>query len=348
MSKNLKVLILITIMLLSACKAQNEANLEQDVAVKIMTAAAATVQAADFTPEPSPTETDVSPPASPVPTIKPAYMVQALVANDTLNLRAGPGTLFSILQNYPKSTHVTTLEMTPDGWWIKVAAPGAEGWMAAEYLDLSALEAALPILTQPEANMIYGTVLDTQNNPVSGVRIAAIIGDQRTETVSTHSGEFFIYAPTELTGPFSFEIVALNCGSSIAEVQPDGSCLAVDYFPVDWQETVTLPQTQPIRFEYERGIAFLEGKVVYQDGNGASQILVRATRKSDNVQSEFVTQVGGEFRLPLGEGEWEVVAVRFLQDGTPLISETRSYQITAFGQEIAPLTIPYIEIIDRN
>ena len=109
-----------------------------------------------------------------------------------------------------------------------------------------------------------------------------------------------------------------------------------------------LPQVQPVRFTYEKGISFLEGKVVYQDGNGASQILVRATRNADGAQSEYVTLQGGAFRLPLGEGYWEVVAVRFLQDGTPLISDTYSYQVSIQGQEWESLLIPYIEIIDRN
>ncbi len=278
----------------------------------------------------------------------PAYMVPALVTSETLNLRAGPGTFFAIVQSYTRGTQVTTLEMTPDGRWIRVAAPGSEGWMTADFLDLSELEAALPVVSWPEAYMIYGSVLDTQGYPISGVRMAATTGNQRAEAASTHDGRFYIYVPAEISGPFNLEIVAVNCGSSIAEIQEDGSCRAGDYFPVHWQETVTPPQSEPVHFTYEAGIAFLEGKVAYQDGNGASQILVRATRVSDGVQSEFVTPVGGEFRLPLGKGEWEVVAVRFQQDGTPLISETRVYQITAAGQELEPLILPYNEIIDRN
>jgi hypothetical protein len=75
--------------------------------------------------------------------------------------------------------------------------------------------------------------------------------------------------------------------------------------------------------------------------------LVRATRQSDGVQSEQVTPVGGAFRLPLGPGTWEVVAVRFHSDGTALLGDTRVYEVTSAGQTFDPLTIPYIEIIER-
>ncbi|MFN2144322.1 MAG: SH3 domain-containing protein [Anaerolineales bacterium] len=348
MTKTFRIMTLIAILLLTACQPADEIDPERDAAEQIMTAAAATVEASQDTPEPTATESATTIENTPVPTMAPAYMVPATVTSQTLNLRAGPGTFFAIVQSYTRGTQVTTLEMTPDGRWIRVSAPGSEGWMAADFLDLSELQAALPVISWPEAYMIYGTVLDTQGNPISGVRMAATTGNQRAEATSTHDGRFYIYVPAEIAGPFNLEIVAVNCGSSIAEVQEDGSCRAADYFPVHWQETVTPPQSEPVRFTYEAGIAFLEGKVVYQDGNGASQILVRATRVSDSVQSEFVTPVGGEFRLPLGKGEWEVVAVRFLQDGTPLVSETRTYQITTAGQELDPLILPYTEIIDRN
>ena len=353
--KRILALILALLLSLSACRPQeNNPAPEQDAASLIMTAAAATAAAMGITLEPveqtQPTETP-SPTAAPTET--PAFMAPAIVISGRLNLRAGPSTFFEILRAFPEGSRVTTLEMTADGDWIKVAAEdGAQGWVFASFLDLSALEAALPIASFPNQNTIYGTVLDTDGEPINAARIAAAIeteqGEQRAETTSTRDGYFAIYVPAGLTGPFNLEIVAINCGSRIAETLPDGSCAAVDHFPLDWRQTVYLPQTQPIRFTYEEGISFLEGKVVYQDGNGASQILVRATRQSDGAQSEFVTPQGGEFRLPLGEGNWDVVAVRFMPDGTPLLSEMYSFQVSTTGQEWEPLIIPYNEIIERN
>ena len=344
----------ITILLLAGCRSnQNETTPEQDAASLITTAAAATVQAMGITLEPDsqdkPTQTASSTTAA---TETPGFLAQAIVESANLNLREGPGTFFQIIKGYPQGTAVTTLEMTHDGSWIKVAAPdGAQGWMAAQFLDLTAMQAALPITAWPETQTIFGTVLDRNGNPINAARIVAVtetdLGELRSETTSTTEGQFYIYMPPGLKGPFDLEIVALNCGSTITITLADGSCGAVDYFPLAWRETVSLPQTEPVRFTYEKGAAFLEGKVVYQDGNGASQILVRAIRYADGAQSEFVTPQGGEFRLPLGIGYWEVVAVRFLSDGTPLSSEIYSYQVSLNGQEFQPLIIPYIEIIER-
>jgi len=353
--KRFLALLLTLLLSLSACQPQeNDAASEQDAASLIMTAAAATAEAMGITLEPADTVLPTElPTLTTAPTETPAYFASAIVLSGNLNLRAGPGTLSVVIKGYPQGTRVTPLEMTADGAWIKVAAAdGNQGWMAADFLDLSALQAALPIADWHEENTIYGTVLERFGEPINAARIAATIeteqGEQRVETTSMRDGNFEIYVPAGLTGPFNLEIVAINCGSRIAETLPDGSCAAVNHFPLDWRATVTLPQTQPVRFTYEKGISILEGKVVYQDGNGASQILVRATRNADGAQSEYVTPQGGEFRLPLGTGYWEVVAVRFLQDGTPLISETYSYQVSLQGQEWEPLIIPYNDIIERN
>ncbi len=282
-------------------------------------------------------------------------MVLAEVLSDNLNLRAGPGTFFESLGGYLKGSTVLTLEMTADGDWIKVSAPGAGGprvgWMASAFLDLTALDAALPVREWPAEQTLTGTVTDQDGKAVSAARIALTTDlegtEQRAEAVSNLAGEFAFYLPPDTVGPFNLEIVALNCGSNIATLQPDGSCTATNHFPTHWRETISLPQDRPLAFTYEKGITALEGIVAYQDGNGASQILVRATRTSDSVQSEMVTPVGGLFRLPLGLGTWEVVAVRFLQDGTPLLSETRIFKVTAAEEMLPYLTIPYNEIAER-
>jgi hypothetical protein len=39
--------------------------------------------------------------------------------------------------------------------------------------------------------------------------------------------------------------------------------------------------------------------------------------------------------------------VRFHSDGTALLGDTRVYEVTSAGQTFDPLTIPYIEIIER-
>jgi uncharacterized protein YraI len=327
--------ILTTLLLLNACQPALEANQDQQ---------ADPIEASRNDPEPTATEVTAPAPNPPVQ----ASMISAFVSSETLDLRDGPGTFFPILLSYSQGTEVTPLEMTADGRWIKVTVQETEGWMAAEFLDLFEIHTSLPVIQWPETHIINGTVLDTMGNPVSKAVISAVMDNYWEETISTDEGNFFFYLPEEINGTFNLEITAINCGSTIAQIKPDGSCLIVDYFPVHWQQAVTIPQTEPVNFVYERGITFLEGIVATQDGESAENILVRATRESDGVQSKVVTHVGSEFLLPLGKGEWEVVAIRFQPDGTSLVSETYTFAITAEGQQLVPLMIPYNEIIDRN
>lgn len=356
--KAIKMLIFTSVLLLTACGSiqNSEKPSQQNSTSLLYTLAAQTAEASKLTantPVASPQPTEETPV---VPTSTAAFAVQAPIAADLVNLRSGPGTFFSALGTIYRGVEVTATGMLADGSWIKVYAPqtdgsSVEGWVFASLLDLSSLESSLPILQWPVKNTISGTITDQQGNPINAVRVAASTvnegKDLRAEGNSNRSGEFFIYAPIELAGPFTLEIVAVNCSSSISKIKADGSCMVTDYFPVSWRTSISLPQQNPVRFIYERGVAFLEGKVVYQDGNGASQILVRATRRSDGVESEFVTPVGGAFRLPLGLGTWDLVAVRFLSDGTPLTSESRVLEITSSGQVIEPLLISYTEIIER-
>lgn len=352
--KILRITVLLLLIAAAGCTPLEEPASPQSSAEQIITAAAATIEAGGLLPE-APPATPTAEPAAPTLTATPGYIVPAEVVSENLNLRSGPGTFYQTIGRYPQGSIVYTLEMTPNGDWIKVSAPVTggqrEGWMAAAFLDLTGLEAALPVTSWPAEQTLSGTVTDQFGGPISAVRIALSTEQagtsQRAEAVSNLAGEFAFYLPTDITNPVSLEIVALNCDSNITTLQPDGSCTAPDHFPIDWRETVFLPQTEPVLFTYEEGITALEGIVAYQDGNGASEILVRATRTSDNAQSEMVTPVGGQFSLPLGPGTWEVVAVRFLRDGTPLLSDTRIYEVTPAGEELPYLTIPYIEIVER-
>ncbi|MEJ2758310.1 MAG: SH3 domain-containing protein, partial [Anaerolineales bacterium] len=334
-------IIIFVMLLLAGCNTQtnteNNGLSQQDAAALIYTAAAMTAEADDTilqTETPQPEEADED---TPVPTEVPTYMVPVKVTLNGLILRSGPGTMFNPIATFATGTQVTTLGMVSDGTWIQVRAPlsgggTVDGWMFAQYLDLSELEEALPVAEMSPGNTLSGTVQDSDGNPIHDVRVAAIIatdeGELRDESTTNHQGQFQIYYPIGIGDSARLEIVAVNCNSNIAEFV-NQSCQVMDYFSTHWRETISLPQTEDLTFTYEKAITYLEGKVVYQDGNGASEILVRATRQSDGVQSEQVTPVGGAFRLPLGPGTWEVVAVRFHSDGTALLGDTRVYEVTS-------------------
>lgn len=360
--KQIKLLLISAMLFLAGCNTQtnisNEQATQQESVSLIYTAAAMTADAGEgeTTPQAETPQPEATLEETPVPTMQPNYMVPVSVELNGLILRSGPGTLFSQLATFAQGTQVVTLGMVPDGTWIKVRAPlvdggTVEGWMFAQYLDLSNLEVALPVDEMAPQNTVSGKVVDSEGTPIDDVRVAVIVetedGELRDESTSNRQGTFQVYYPAGLAESARVEIVAVNCNSRIAEYSADAGCVVKDYFSTEWQETISLSQSDDLTFTYEKAVAYLEGKVVYQSGNGASEVLVRATRQQDGAQSEQVTPVGGAFRLPLGPGTWEIVAVRFQADGTALIGETRIYEVGADGEEFDPLMIPYIEIVKR-
>ena len=79
--------------------------------------------------------------------------------------------------------------------------------------------------------------------------------------------------------------------------------------------------------------------MTYKDGWGIPNILVRATRQEDGVDAETVTPSNGRFILPLGYGTWDIIVIRFGEDGTPYVKEVTTITVTEEGQEIEELTI---------
>lgn len=55
------------------------------------------------------------------------------VTGDTVNLREGPGTNFTVLDRLSRGTVVSLLDTGPDGW-VYVEANGQIGWMSADFI----------------------------------------------------------------------------------------------------------------------------------------------------------------------------------------------------------------------
>jgi uncharacterized protein YgiM (DUF1202 family) len=55
------------------------------------------------------------------------------VTGDTVNLREGPGTNFTVLDRLTRGTAVSLLDIGPDGW-VYVEANGQIGWMSADFI----------------------------------------------------------------------------------------------------------------------------------------------------------------------------------------------------------------------
>ena len=108
---------------------------------------------ATATPKPSPTRRP-SPTITqrPSPTITP--QPDAGVANETLNMRSGPGTGFEILMTLKRGDELTILGMTSDRAWLNVRTGTRVGWVAAAYCTVNkTLSNALVVATVPVATM---------------------------------------------------------------------------------------------------------------------------------------------------------------------------------------------------
>lgn len=288
----------------------------------IQTALAQTLKA-------QPTET-IPPTAAPTKTTSPsatAYVtatptvsppISGVILANFLNLRAGPSTLFEIINTFVKDTDLTALERTQDNRWVRVEIeiedePAVEGWMAIEFLELDGDVSGLPLASIDEAQIIRGQVEDTEGNPIPGVVIAAVLQydevDLRTDVSSNADGDFEVYLPEDLFGTFDIQIVAWLCESQIANLD----CKFSGYVQVIDRAFITVPQEEEILFIYEQTGLIISGSVVDAKNEPIPQMNIRAER-DDGAVSFGRTDALGEFSMPISAGIWEIFAVDFDPD----------------------------------
>jgi hypothetical protein len=89
------------------------------------------------TPAETPAASDAtaSDPALPDPALPDPTVAADLreVTGDTVNLREGPGTGFTVLDRLTRGTVVSLLDRGPEGW-VYVEANGQMGWMSADFI----------------------------------------------------------------------------------------------------------------------------------------------------------------------------------------------------------------------
>ena len=327
--------------ILSGCSSSTPTPSEDDVAAAMAETAAAETANAPPTAEPTITPTQTITPT-------PDYYTRAFVTSPTLRLRSGPSTLFKILDTYQQGDEVYATGRVTEGNWVSVEAERRDGsrrtlsgWMFAEYLDLKKDINILPIIEFPEEQIIRGIVTDDNDTPINSIRVAAIYepeGQEKTQAdiYTGENGRFTMYVPEGMVSPLVIEIVHVACDSLIM----DDDCKIREYFLVEKRIPISMPLSEEVHLVYEKGLVVLEGKVQYKDGWGVPGILVKGVRLEDGVEAEWVTEIGGRFYIPLGEGVWEIYAVRFERDGTPNLSDKTIYTITEETQPLEILIIP--------
>jgi uncharacterized protein YgiM (DUF1202 family) len=116
------------------------------------------------TPAPAAPTPTAGPTASAAPAAFPTPAVEAVVNNDSLNLRAGPGQDYAVLGVFTQGTALVVLGQDPSGDWLEVQVPdGRTGWMARAYLTVNVDLTAIGVVAGPptpiRANFAGGDVL---------------------------------------------------------------------------------------------------------------------------------------------------------------------------------------------
>lgn len=271
----------------------------------------------------------------------PSPPLSGVIGADFLNLRAGPSTLFEVINTFIKDTTVTALERTQDNSWVRVEIepedePAVDGWMAVDFLELEGEVSNLPLASIDEAQVIRGRVEDTDGTPIPGVVIAAVLQydevDLRTDVSSNTEGVFEVYLPEGLFGTFDIQIVAWLCESPVVNLD----CNFSGYVQVIDRAFVTIPQEDEILFVYEKTELVVSGTVLDAKDEPVPQVNIRAVR-DDGAFSFGRTDAVGEFSMPISAGIWEIFTVSFdpeYVEGEPIsleVTDSNPDEITLFA-----------------
>lgn len=286
----------------------------------IQTAIARTLTAAPTitdTPTPQPEATSESSPTAPSesPTPTPGRPIDATVNVYSLNLRAGPSTLFGVVGTFEEDTRVLAKSRSADGTWVEVEIETEDdpvtGWMFSQYLDMEGSISQLSLADFSPAQTITGMVVDENETPIEGVVIVVLYsddaGDLRTNVTTDEAGRFTTYIPEDMFGILDVQVVSPLCESSLV----DEDCQVSGHILLNNREFISIPQdNQEIIFVYETALFTLTGTVLNSSNQPVADINVTAVR-DDGAFSYGFSDETGEFALPISEGIWEVYAVEF-------------------------------------
>lgn len=154
---------------------------------------------------------------------------------------------------------------------------------------------------------IKGRVIDSLDVPVNGINIAIIQDSYRTDAYSDSDGYFYADVPRTSNPIWNVQIVGILCSSRVMDPQ---NCVLKGYFQRNYNENVSVPQSQSLVFVFEKATTVISGTVVNAQGQPLSDIRVFAFR-SDSAWSWGQSFSSGNFELPASDGSWDAYAVRF-------------------------------------
>jgi hypothetical protein len=228
------------VMFLAAACTGDPGNTAQCPTITIATAC-------PFVPTPTPAP-------SPIPfasSLLPYTAVSVKVNVESLNLRNGPGTIFSIRSTYSKDVILWVYAKEPgDNWLFVRYFPDIFGWVDARFVtsvpDLSQIPAIIP----SNVFAISGKVLDQNGNPAQYIQFAVMQGSgntaPRTDAQTNADGWFHAYLPDNQAGTWTVAMVAYGCGYAFA-----GNCDRSGTIFPETQTVILPPSGIPLEFIWD-------------------------------------------------------------------------------------------------
>ncbi|MEN9564450.1 MAG: Bacterial domain [Chloroflexota bacterium] len=145
----------------------------------------------------------------------PAEILYVKTETDNVNLRSNPGRLFDVIRVMLRGSRMEYLGALPNGQWLKVrTGEGVIGWVLTELVEAN-FEPIYPYAVPDNVLLITGTVLDANNNPITGVGISISKDEQSDNTLTVEDGIYYLYVPATLSGNWSLKQETISCNSNI-------------------------------------------------------------------------------------------------------------------------------------
>ncbi len=200
--------------------------------------------ACPYVPSPTPAPTSI-PFAS---SLLPYKVLSVQVAVESLNMRNGPGLLFSIRSTYGKDVIFWVYGRDPgDNWLFVRYFPDIFGWVDARFVTSIADMTQIPALVPSNTYVIRGRVLDQAGNPAPYIGFTVIQGNgvaaPQTRAITNENGLFYAYLPDAQSGTWTVAFTSYGCAPNSGDTCNRSGTI----FPES--TTVTLPPSDtPLEF----------------------------------------------------------------------------------------------------
>lgn len=198
---------------------------------------------------PSPT-----PAPTPIPfasSLLPYTAVSVKVNVESLNLRNGPGTIFSIRSTYSKDVVLWVYAKEPgDNWLFVRYFPDIFGWVDARFVTSVPDLAQIPAIIPSNVFAISGRVLDQNGNPAQYIQFMVKQGSgvsaPYTTAITNVNGLFYAYLPDNQAGTWAVFSDSYNCGYGFV-----GDCNRSGTIFPETQTVILPPSGIPLEFIWD-------------------------------------------------------------------------------------------------